>query len=208
MRSLIGPHSEHETAWLERAAGAERIVDTSTLAEAEPGRGVFLAHAFTGLMGEDGKIDPNSQARLITLLKALRGEDYGVHCALEREGWGAELMKPGPALVLDMDQVTKADCLVSLPQRSPGAFNELGVMMVSPKPTVLVKTERLDTEDQATSAEELDYMNGTVDLLKNLGVASTMIEDGSTSLSGFEETVVGPVVEWLGQNVQATPQAN
>jgi hypothetical protein len=182
----------HEALWLKQTRSTETMLDTASGQET-PGRGIFLAHAFSGIMTLEGTIDVNSQRKLTYLLETFRASGYGVHCALEREGWGDKLMQPGAALRLDMDQVTKSDYLVSFPQGSPGAFNELGFRVVSPGPTVLIK-------DAATTPEELYYMEGMLGILEGYGVAGTMIEDTAQSPQAFETTTASKIVEWVARH--------
>lgn len=201
MKKAGVPDPAHEAEWLKRIEGSGRIIDTSTLKEADEAAGIFLAHAFSAILGEDGRIDTNVQERMVALLTSLRAEGYGVHCSLDREDWGAKLMSPETALLLDQDQVGKADMLVSFPQGSPGAFMELGMRAAISKPAMMVKTEAPANEDPAINAEELMLMETIVNVLEASGVACTMIEDHTTDVAGFESSVVPEIVGWVGQNI-------
>jgi hypothetical protein len=194
----------YEAMWLERIKAADGLVDTADAnRKIAAGRSIFLAHAFTKLLTPEGVIDPDAKARLTAMLERLRSSDYGVHCALEREDWGARLMSPETALKLDMDQVQRADYLVSFPQGSPGAFLEMGFRLGPPKPTVLVWSQDLYGENAAINYEERHVMDGMLEWLASQGVPHLLIE-ASTADTGTLVNVVTPqVLNWVGQQQAA-----
>lgn len=191
----------HETEWVERSLEAPGLVDTSTLEVAAPGKGIFLAHAFSGLLDGDGKIIAEARQRLTVLMDGLRAHDHAVHCALEREDWGNKLMSPAGALKIDEDQVGKAGCLVSFPQGSPGAFLELGMRIAVAKPAVIVETVSGPGNNEAIAEEERAFMSLALVALEDAGVACLRIEDSSTDMASFEAGVITPVVGWVDRHI-------
>ena len=168
-----------------------------------PGRSIFLAHAFTRLLTDEGTVDLTSKQRLVGMMDRFRGAGYAVHCALEREGWGARLMSPGTAIQLDYSQVQKAGYLVSFPQGSPGAFMELGFRLAPPKPTVLVWSQSLVNQDPAANQEERDYMKGMLGVLEDNNVPHLLIEDPTADGRAFEAEIPNQILGWIAQ--QAPP---
>ena len=190
----------YEALWLDRIKHSSGMIDS---ADPErpilPGHGIFLAHAFTKLLTPERTIDPESQAKLTGLLARFRAAGNGAHCALEREGWGARLMSPETALQLDEDQVRNADYLVSFPQGSDGAFLELGFRLAESKPTILIWSQNLMSDDAARNAEERYYMLGMLGVLESQGIPNLLIEDATTSRQEFEATITPQILSWIGQ---------
>lgn len=184
---------QYETAWLDAANGSETLVDSGTRKQARPGHGVFLAHAFSGLLSPEGEFDPEARAKLEYLISGFRAGGYAVHCALEREDWGARLMSPTTALKLDIDQVGKASHLVSFPQGSPGAFFELGFRVGNWGPTLLLR-------DASATADELYHMRRAIRRLQTRDIPSALIEDTAPDQQTFETSTAAQIIAWVAEN--------
>jgi hypothetical protein len=189
-----------EAMWLRRTAASSRLVDTAIPELVPPpGRTVFLAHAFTSLLNTEGRVDEAAQSKFTMMLSHLRQARYAVHCALEREEWGARAMTPETALRLNQDQAGKADYLVSFPRGSDGAFLKLGIRLAEPKPTLIVWSPSLVTGNVPGDAEGGQLVEGAVGVLREQAVPCALIEDTSTSRETFGATVVPRILEWMGQ---------
>jgi hypothetical protein len=194
----------YEAMWLERIKAADGLIDTADAnRKIAAGRSIFLAHAYTKLLTPEGVIEPEAQSRLTTMLERFRLADYGVHCALEREGWGARLMSPETAIQLDLDQVQRADYLVSFPQGSPGAFMEMGFRVVPPKPTILVWSQSLYGENAAINYEERHYMDAMLEELAAHDVPHLLIDVPVADTGAFDNVITPQVLGWIGQQQQA-----
>jgi len=108
-------------------------------------------------------------------------------------------MSPETALQLDEDQVRNADYLVSFPQGSDGAFLELGFRLAESKPTILIWSQNLMSDDAARNAEERYYMLGMLGVLESQGIPNLLIEDATTSRQEFEATITPQILSWIGQ---------
>jgi hypothetical protein len=179
-----------EKKWRGTIVETNRLVDTLTMREAEPGRGIFLGHAFGNIIGEDGLVEPAHRQRLEALLDALRNDGKSVHCALEREVWGAEWMTSGGLVAIDYDQVCKADVLLTFPEDSGGAFVEIGWANESKTPLLIVWKGELgeDTRFGRTIA-------GALAVCEQLDIPHGLIIDDSSDFSDFESRIIPTIIE-------------
>lgn len=184
--------------WLEHIKKSLYLTDTKTADFAQPGRGIFLGHAFTIMLEEgQGIIQPNHPYRLLleSVLEDLRAHDWAVHCALEREAWGANLMTARIALPIDFDQVNKADVLVTYPQRSPGAMMEIGEAMAVKTPTIILWRGSDFPTDHRQMTEDQYNLAGMPAYARTNGFPVTIMIDNSASLDDFHARVYPRIME-------------
>ena len=153
----------------------------------------------------EGIIAPDNPSRrkLERLMEILRLDDFSVHCALEREGWGERLMSPEKAVVLDNDQVSKADHIVTYPQNSPGAFMELGFaaagadINMTNKSLLIILSGSVTQTDAINLTDEQNSVRGVIEWMKTQGSRAEVIYDNTVSLEEFVATVVPQIQDFV-----------
>lgn len=192
--------SQAEKHWLNLVLASPFLIDTSTEKPASSGRAVFLGHAFSTLIEKDPVISPQHPQRLLLewIMVRLRNKGAAVHCALEREQWGAELMSPTGALLLDADQVTKANALVTYPQDSFGAFMELGFADAGNVPILILwRGNNFLSQPISALTEEQYYIKGIIGRKRANGIPTMIVFDTAPDLAAYEKYVFPGVEQFL-----------
>lgn len=105
---------------------------------------IFVATPITALLDSRNIFDGINRARLSHVLKTLRAATgRRVHCAIERERWGEDIMSPQICTPLDLEMIRKCLIVVAFPDASYGVHVELGWAGALGKPIILLVNDKI-----------------------------------------------------------------